>query len=168
MKEQAEDSMVIDDMPFNARLWVFQSERPLNADELDFIDSNMDLFTPSWAAHGNQLFAAHKLLHERFLIVILDENKAGASGCSIDKLMNLVAAFEQKLGLSLRDRMGVYYRQDEEIRKTDINSLKSLKASGEITGGTKVFNPLITRYEELFAAFEIPLEKSWHAKFTRE
>jgi len=41
--------------------------------------------TISWTAHNNQLKAKGEIRYNRFLILIVDESQAGASGCSIDK-----------------------------------------------------------------------------------
>lgn len=155
----------VDSMPAESRVWVFQANRTLSEDEIDFIASNLKLFLPSWAAHGKSLFASYELRYERFLIIYLDEKQAGATGCSIDKLMNLVAAFEEKLQLFFRDRMQVVYRSETGLHDANLNDLPDLVKEGTVDESTIVFNNLVENKKALLESWETPIANSWHSRF---
>ncbi len=155
----------VETMPEKSRVWVFQSNRMLNGDEIDFIASNLKLFLPSWAAHGKSLFATYEIRYERFLVIYLDEEQAGATGCSIDKLMNLIAAFEEKLQLSFRDRMQVVYKSEDSLKDAHLNDLSKLAQEGAIDKSTTVFNNLVEDKKSLKESWETTVADSWHARF---
>ena len=78
----------------HSRVWIYQSDRKLTADEVVQIQMNLDNFTRSWTAHNNQLKAKAEIRYNRFLVLIVDESQAGASGCSIDKSVNFMKQLE--------------------------------------------------------------------------
>ena len=73
-------------LPGESRVWCFgASERP--ADEtLEELRATMEEFLESWTAHRANLRAGFDWLHDRFLVVAVDESDVAASGCSIDAL----------------------------------------------------------------------------------
>ena len=82
-------------MPDTARLWIYQAERKLTPNELKFVEDSTSKFLEAWTAHGNELRASHKLSHDQFLVIALDEGAGGASGCSIDASVNHVRRLEK-------------------------------------------------------------------------
>ena len=145
----------------NSRIWIYQSNRELTEQELKAIQSHLDEFTASWAAHGNSLHAKGEIRFQRFIIMAVDEQKTGASGCSIDKSVALMQQLEIQLGIQLFDRMQIAYRDEAAIktfRKADFNMLIE---KGILNEHTVIFNNLIQRYGELDTAWEIPLKESW-------
>ncbi|MFT4802605.1 MAG: hypothetical protein ACI93N_002385 [Flavobacteriaceae bacterium] len=55
------------------------------------------------------------MLENHFIVVGLDENKNGASGCSIDTLQNTIQKIEKELTLSLMNRLNVFCKIEDEI-----------------------------------------------------
>ena len=103
-------------MPQDARLWVYQSNRILADAEVKAIEEEGLKFISDWAAHGASLKASFDVLHNLFVVIAVDEKQAMASGCSIDKSVHFVKELEQKLSLNLFDRMQVAYRSANEIK----------------------------------------------------
>jgi len=155
----------VEEMPDNSRVWVFQASRDLSEEEQSFMAVNLKMFLAEWAAHGASLYASYEFRYDRFLIIYLDEERAGATGCSIDKLMNIIAAFEEKLAMSFRDRMQVVYRTPQGLAETNLNALAGLLEKGEISSETRVFNNLVPSKSALDNSWETSITNSWHAKF---
>jgi len=155
----------VESMPDESRVWIFQSNRNLEQDELEFLKANLELFLADWAAHGKALFATYEFKYDRFLIVYLDEDQAGATGCSIDKLMSLISFFEEKLKLSFRDRMRVIYKLDETLVEVHLNDLKQLYSQSKIDDNTIVFNNLVQNKAAFKRDWESSLSNSWHQRF---
>src|ERR1700743_1173169 len=99
----------------NSRVWVYQSDKKLSGVEVEQIQKELDAFAINWTAHNHQLKAKAEVRYNRFLILIVDETQAGASGCSIDKSANFMKALEQEFGISLFDRFNFAYRDGENI-----------------------------------------------------
>ncbi len=105
-----------DQLPSEARLWVFAADRPLGADESAALLSAVDDFLGQWKAHGHPLTVARDWKYDRFLLVGVDEASAGASGCSIDAMVRTLEQLERALTVTLLDHGPVLFRQDQRHR----------------------------------------------------
>ena len=76
----------------SARVWIYQSNREFTDSESQEIREAASQFVQSWKAHEVQLLAAAEVLYNRFIVLSVDENIAGASGCSIDKSVKFIRA----------------------------------------------------------------------------
>src|SRR5688572_30363145 len=65
-----------DQLPSDARLWIFAAERPLSTSESRRILDEADAFIDQWAAHGVPLTAGRDLRHNQFVLVGVDERAA--------------------------------------------------------------------------------------------
>ncbi|MBP6532881.1 MAG: ABC transporter ATPase, partial [Bacteroidia bacterium] len=74
----------------NSRIWIYQADRELTADEQSFLNQELLNFITDWTAHNVALSGSFEILHDRFLVIMIDENKTSASGCSIDKCFNFL------------------------------------------------------------------------------
>ncbi|MEY3679133.1 MAG: hypothetical protein RI924_1274 [Bacteroidota bacterium] len=145
----------------NSRIWIYQSDRELTEQELKAIQSHLDGFTANWAAHGNSLHAKGEIRFQRFIIMAVDEQKTGASGCSIDKSVALMKQFETQFGIQLFDRMQIAYRDGNAIKTFKKAEFNTLVEKGILNEHTLIFNNLIQHYAELDTAWEIPLKETW-------
>ena len=68
----------------NARIWVYQTNHQLADNEIVAIENYLKPAVNQWAAHGASLLVSAKVLHNRFVIIALDQDMNEASGCSID------------------------------------------------------------------------------------
>ncbi|MDB5061758.1 MAG: transporter ATPase [Mucilaginibacter sp.] len=152
----------------HSRVWVYQSDRKLTADEAVQIQMHMDNFTRSWTAHNNQLKAKAEIRYNRFLVLIVDESQAGASGCSIDKSVNFMKQLEQEFGINLFDRFNLAYRDGEEVISVPRHQFEELLKSGAINTETIVFNNLAQNVAELETKWEVPFKDSWHIQLFRD
>ena len=151
----------------NSRVWIYQSDRPFTGGEQSFVEQSLSTFTQEWQAHGQKLAAGFEVRYNRFIILFVDEEIAGATGCSIDRSVNLMKAIEQELGVNLFDRFNIAYREGDEIKSCGREEFEQLGLSGKITEETIVFNNLIQTNTELAGNWEIPFKKSWHTRLFR-
>lgn len=148
----------------NSRIWVYQSNRFLTAAEVVQIQQKLDDFTSQWQAHGASLYALGEVRHNLFIILSVDESQAGATGCSIDKSVNLMKEIEQEHGVELFDRFRVACRQQGELRSCSRAEFEQMLSSGEAGPDTMVFNNMIQTRAELDTAWEVPVKESWHGR----
>lgn len=145
----------------SSRLWVYLSNRPFTDVEVSDINLALKHFCKEWTAHGSNLKAFGEVRFNRFILLMVDESQAGASGCSIDKSVHFIKAIEQEYGVTLFNRLLFAWKKGEEIRVSELRDLQQLADSGEITGSTIVFNNTITSKKELDEKWMIPLKESW-------
>jgi hypothetical protein len=152
----------------NSRVWVYQSDRKLTDDEVQQIKTELDSFTTGWTAHNNQLKAAGEIRYNRFLILLVDESQAGASGCSIDKSVNFIKRLEQQFNISLLDRFNLAYREGNEVLSAPRHDFEDMLKQGSINTNTIVFNNMVQNLSELQTKWEVPFKDSWHIQLFRD
>ncbi len=147
-----------------SRVWVYQSNRAFTTDELSGITALLTQFTKQWTAHNQQLQAGFELHYNQFIVLMVDESAAGASGCSIDKSVHIMQQVEREFGVKLFDRWLVAYMEGDIVKTATRSQFEELLANGTITPDTIVFNNLISTLHELNTNWQIPFKKSWHAQ----
>jgi len=151
----------------NSRVWVYQSDRKLTDGEVIQLQILLDNFTAGWTAHNNQLKAKGEIRYNRFLILTVDENQAGASGCSIDKSVHFMKQVEQQFNINLFDRFNLAYREGNEVLSVPRHNFEELLKQGRITTNTIVFNNMVQNLNELQNKWEVPFKDSWHIQLFR-
>lgn len=149
----------------NSRVWIFQANRELSPDEIKWAFPKLQGFINEWKAHGRALAAHTEIRYNRFILVMVDEGNAAASGCSIDSLHRFMQELEKALNVQLFDRFNIAYKENGKVVSTGRESFEELLQTGRITPSTIVFNNLAATKRELDENWEIPLERSWHARF---
>jgi hypothetical protein len=150
------------EMPPDARVWIYQAERAFEPVEQIQLERKLALFVRDWTSHSNALEAYAEIRYNRFIIIMVDEAKAVASGCSIDKAFHLIKELETEIGQSLTNRMKFGYKIDNIVHVVSKQEFAGHVANGEINDQTIVFNNLAQSKEQLENAWEIPYGKSWH------
>lgn len=147
-----------------SKVWIYQSNRAFTDAEVPAIQQKLDDFTSQWKAHGHQLKAQAQILHQFFIVFIVDEAAAGVTGCSIDASVRVIKDIEQAHNVDLFDRFNIAYRIDDKVivtNKEDFETLVNIKTVGP---KTIVFNNLVQNLQEFENKWEIPFEQSWHSK----
>ncbi len=152
-------------MPSTSRIWIFQNSFEMSDDMTAKIKELSTNFAKNWVSHQNQLASDALVLHNRFIIFIVDESVAGASGCSIDKSIAFIKYLEQEFSLNLLDRMNfAYLEENNKVKSLERIAFKEAYQQGKINENTLVFNNLITQLDELNSNWILPLKDSWHKR----
>lgn len=152
-------------LPSDARIWIYQANRPFTEEELSEIKEDLDDFIEDWTAHGADLKAGYDIRYRRFLIIGLDQATTVASGCSIDSSVYFIQNLEKKYDVDLLDKMNVTYKQGEFIAYKQLLDFKKMVKNRSVSENTIVFNNLVTNKEEYENNWEVPLKESWHSRF---
>ena len=152
----------------NSRVWVYQSNKKLTDKEVQDIQGHLNDFTISWTAHNNQLKATAEVRYNRFLILIVDESQAGASGCSIDKSVKFIKQIEEQFNINLLDRFNLAYREGNEVLSAPRHDFEEMLKNGNIDTNTIVFNNMVQNLSELQTKWEVPFKESWHIQLFRD
>ncbi len=171
--------MTFQELPAHARLWVHVADRDLTAEEQQALRTTLAQFLEGWSAHGAALSAAGDVLYDRVLVVGLDEQRAGATGCSIDSLVGFVRAHGTALGVNWFDRHQVLWRpqqQDEGAaidrawRSTRTSDFWAMRKAGVVAADAEVVDPLAATCGDARSAAGLLVKRfdeSWHAEMWR-
>lgn len=150
--------------PAHARTWVYQSSRELTEDEAATVRNLANAFAKEWKAHGQLLKAEADVLYNRFLVMMVDEDAAHASGCSIDSSVAFIRSLQARLNVDFFDRLQLaYLAPDGSVRLVHVSQLDTACEQAELTADTVVFNNMVTSKAELSSNWRIPLAESWAA-----
>lgn len=152
-------------LPEDARVWIYQSNRPFTAEELTEVKAELEDFVKEWTSHGNELSAGCDVLYNRFIVIGVDEDFATLGGCSIDTSIHFIQHLQSKYNVDLLDRMNVTFRQGEYITYKELIDFKKMVKDRSVSPKTIVFNNLVTTKGEFDDYWEVPMEESWHKRF---
>ena len=144
----------------SSRVWVYQSDRRFSDKEVVYIQKKILAFCNNWKSHQAELKTSYKVLHNRFIILLVDEQKQITSGCSIDSSVNFIKEIETEFDVDLFNRSQIAFVQEGEIITLSIPEFKKV-----VQADTIIYNNLVTTKADLEENWETVVSKSWHAKF---
>ena len=151
-------------LPPETRVWIYQANLPFAEAEIPAIRAQVKSFAQQWVSHNRALRSYGDVWHDRFVVLMVDESRAGASGCSIDASVHFMQDLAEATGVDLFDRMTFTYRANRTIQSAPRDEFARLYETGQINDDTIVFDNLV----QTKAAFETQWEKrlgdSWHAR----
>jgi hypothetical protein len=145
----------------SSRVWVYMSDRILTDVEASDISLALKHFTKEWTAHGADLKATSEVRFNIFILLMVDESHAGASGCSIDKSIHFIQSVENKYELRLFNRLLFAWKAGDQVDISPLSDLQKLFDEGKITPETIVFDNTITTKKQLDESWMVPLKESW-------
>ena len=154
-------------LPEEARLWIYQSNRPFTEQELEEIKPSIENFLTTWTVHGADLLAGYLIKYKRFIIIGLNQDLNKASGCSIDASVRFIQELEKKYGVDLMDKMNVTFKQGEFIAYKPLSDFKLMAKNKSVSGNTVVFNNLVVNKADFEENWEVPASESWHSRFIK-
>ena len=151
-------------LPPAARVWIYQGSAPFAEAEIPAIREQVRHFAQRWVSHNRALRSYGDVWHDRFVVLMVDESQAGASGCSIDASVHFVKDLAEATGVDLFDRMVFTYRDERAIKSAPREEFARLYADGTITDDTLVFDNLVQTKADFETSWEKRLGDSWHAR----
>ena len=127
------------------RVIIYPASRPFTTKEAKIITEKLYDFLANWAAHGKPLSSSFKIEKNQFVVICVDEDKEVASGCSIDSLTGVKAAFVE----------------NGEIKTLKLTDFKNGLKNGEISYDIEVFDFSKSTYVAFLSDFLLPLKRSW-------
>lgn len=153
--------MKIDQMPDSARIWIYIAQRPITAGEKTEIANLVNAFLPTWAYHGDALYASFEIMHDHFLVLALHEELAPAGGCAIDKSIHLFKEIDRRFDLNLFDRMRVGVQRDGKMMIMATNQVEMEYEKGVLVAESPVFDGSLHRLGDLRNKWPQPLSNTW-------
>ncbi|MBA4056996.1 MAG: hypothetical protein C0490_19935, partial [Marivirga sp.] len=148
--ENADNMLVpFKSLPDHSRIWIYQSNRKFNSQELNIISEVLTAFTERWSVHGNPLPGSFDIRFDQFIILAADENSISASGCSIDDSVRTMKELGQMINTDLFDRTKIAFKSEDNIFTIAIADLKKEYKSGVWNKESLLFNNLISTKGDL-------------------
>lgn len=151
--------------PNHSRVWIYQSTRTLSENEVVVIKDKSATFLDQWTTHGHSMNAAIDVVYSLFIVIIVDEQTAPASGCGIDKAVRFIQELEKDLSIKLLDRTQVAYKQGDKLMHCSLNEFEKLLTIKSLDENTIVFNNLVTTKSEMDSIWKLAVKESWHNKY---
>lgn len=151
-------------LPPHSRVWIYQSSKEFTPEQANIFHELRDVFLQNWESHGSPVNGKMELLHNRFIVVMINEADERSCGRSVDASIRFIKELEQEFKLTLLDRMLVAYKKGEKIFSCTLSEFEDLAKKGEVNRNTIVFNNTIHTVAEFEKEWEVPVEKSWHSR----
>lgn len=151
--------------PDTAKVWIYQASRALTPDENQLLASKAKAFASRWTAHKMALQADAAVVSNLLLLLIVDENQASVSGCSIDSSVHFVKEVGAELGIDFFNRLNVAYLQQGQVHVVHFQTLVEQIKSGTVNASEiSIFNNLVGTVAELKTKWLLPVGESWIAR----
>ena len=154
-------------LPEESRVWIYQANRSFTEQELEEIQSKLNVFIENWTAHGSDLQSGYVIKYKRFIIIGLNQNLNNATGCSIDASVHFIQQLEKEYNVDLMDKMNVSYKQGDFVAYKTLTDFKKMGKDKAVSKNTIVFNNLVTNIAEFNENWEVPASESWHSRFLK-
>ena len=154
-----------DQLPRQARLWIYTMDRPPVGEETPLIESCLQQFCQQWNVHGSPLQSSFSVRYQRFVLLAANEEGGTASGCSIDSSVRVLKYLQQQTGIDFMDRRHTAFWINDQVVLYPNSQLKELFAAGVLTGATPAFNNLVDNKGDLDVNWVIPAGQTWLARY---
>jgi len=153
-----------EDFSPESRVWVYIADRPLNDVEVQAAQEALSAFVRQWTAHNQALKAAAEVFQNQFVILMVDESQAGASGCSIDKSIHFLEALGHQLRVDFFERMRFAWVDGNTLQYGDREDLRHLAGNASADNKLLMVNTLVQTKKDLQENWLTPLPQSWHRR----
>jgi len=150
------------DYPDKAKVWIYQSSKYLDADDIAYLKVELDDFVSEWESHGNMLKATFEIVYDLFVVIVVDEEGDRMCGTAQDNSLKLMKKLGEQLEVDFLDRMTQSYKKGEKIQIVKMNDFTTLLDNKDIDENTIVYNNMVTTKYDFDNNWEVPLKDSWH------
>jgi len=148
-----------------AKVWVYPASRKFYKNEVAEVEEKIKSFVSQWKEGDAGFKAAYRFLHDRFVIVAVEDSKTPLTNQDLDQVVGFILQLQSEYELELLDRMNVCFKQGEFVQYKDIKEFKKLLKNKSVSTKTIVFDNLIQTKEELEHFWEVPITESWYNRF---
>lgn len=164
-----------DSMPGHSRLWIYQANRAFIPSEKEDLSKGLQDLCEQWSAHGASLHSSFNTLFDHFVVLAVDEQQSGVSGCSIDGSVRFLKNLQQESGLDFFDRSRVAFLRPSfpaagsaispRVTLYTLTELKTLFQNGTLSAETITFNNMATTKAEWENHWQIQVKDCWLARY---
>lgn len=154
-------------IPEEAKIWVFPSNRKFYPQEVEKITKSVEAFLNNWKSDRNEVECSFLLKYDRFIIISANDTEYNLSLEAQDALTSFIIELEKQYEVVLLDKINVCYKQGDFVQYKDIVEFKKMIKAKGVSEKTTVFNNMITVKEELRYNWEINIMDSWLGRLVK-
>lgn len=154
-----------DQLPNEAKVWMYQAARPLDESDLRLIEQFSDVFLDQWESHGIPVQGSVDVLQNRFIRVSAYTNEPSMCGRAQDAQVRLVKELEGELNVALTDRMLLIIEVDGDLAAHHFTKVEDVISAGELAPETPFFNPLVASKEDFQQNWKVAAKDSWLSRY---
>lgn len=147
-----------------SRVWIYTTNRLLTDEEARSAQNALDIFVRQWTAHNQSLQATAEVFQNQFVILMVDETQAGASGCSIDKSVHFLEELGQRMDVDFFERMRFAWVNGQTLEFGNRQEFGQAVQNTRISDDTLMINTLVQSKTELQEKWLVPFSQSWHRR----
>lgn len=147
-----------------SRVWIYQSNRPFNEQEISEINEQLAQFTAQWNAHGDAVKGWGQVVLNQLIILIADESQTTVSGCSTDSSVRIIKSIEKQYEVNMFDRLLLGFIVKDKVQLLPMAQVAYALEKGYIDENTIYLNNTVLTRQELDTHWLQPLKDSWIAK----
>ncbi len=150
--------------PDNARIWIYAADHEIPKDKVSEVHNRIFDFTKEWSSHQQALKATGGLLHNYFIVFVVDDGYNKPGGCSIDSSVRFIKSMGEELNVDFFNRTVFYYLDNETVQVISKDDLPKALDEGRINESTLFFDTLVQTKLDFQKHWLKPLKQSWHSK----
>ncbi|HVI48267.1 MAG TPA: hypothetical protein VM802_25590 [Chitinophaga sp.] len=147
----------------SSRVWIYQSNRPFNEQEILEINEQLHQFTAQWNAHGAPVKGWGGVVLNHVIVLIADETQTTVSGCSTDSSVRIIKSIERQYEVNMFDRLLLGFVVKDKVQLLPMAQVPYALEKGYIDENTLYLNNTVQTKAELDAKWLVPLRDSWLA-----
>ena len=149
----------------DAKVWIYPSSRKFYPTEINEIENKIKSFVDSWKSDDENFKVSYQFLHNRFIVLIADDENSPMSNLDIDASVSFILELQETYKVELLDKMNVCFKQGEFVQYKELKDFKKLIKNRAVTAKTIIFDNLISNNHDFKNFWETPIEDSWYNRF---
>jgi hypothetical protein len=150
--------------PENARVWIYAGDKQVPEEITGDIYNKILAFTKEWSSHQQALKATGGLLHNYFVVFVVDDGYNKPGGCSIDSSVRFIRNLGTELNIDFFNRNIFYYLQDEKVKAIRREDLHQAIEDKQINDNTLFFDNLVQTKSQFQKEWLKEFKDSWQKK----
>ena len=157
--------VVFDQLPAEAKVWMYQSNQPFNESQLSIINELSDIFLDQWESHGIPVQGSIDVLNSNCIRIGGYTNEENMCGRARDGQARLAKELEGELNVELMNRMILAFELGDEPIIVHMNDVEDKISEGVISSETPFFNNLVQSKKEFQEDWKVDAASSWLSRY---
>lgn len=148
--------------PEDARVWIFQTVMPWNADQETILQEAITGFLASFKAHRMPVRASVQFFSRHFIVLAADEHVTPVSGCAGDALHHMIQNLGHKTGLDFFNRLVIpVLEKGGDLRFMTKRELQESVRTGSLPVDVRILDHSVRQLRDWRSAWIRSYKDSW-------
>lgn len=126
-------------LPDDAKVWIYQADRPIEIDELNFINDLIEAFVEQWQLKTQDILGYAAVYYRRFIVIMADVGSIGKE--AIEEPIEMIHYIENELGIDFFQDKAICYKIGlQDIDSFYLEDIERLIDNGTFSKETLIFD----------------------------